>query len=216
MLNPKKAKNQAEGNPAPGADSGEAGSSRSYVLHKQQALNKDSGSALDMIAAKKHRATKGKKVDELGRDDNLSLDARVILQNLARSFIESSFNRKPSNRSCTEYLAIIFKRTALLASLLKDIKAERAKVTEKDNLRLLFVTKWFLEFFLYERERQPEGSRWKFGLVAEVIDRGWIVWVLRRMREAQEAKVCASLHLPNDRTTDVYSAQAMDRASSGH
>ncbi|KAH9903300.1 timeless-domain-containing protein [Cubamyces lactineus] len=169
VLNPKKAKNQAEGNPAPGADSGEAGSSRSYVLHKQQALNKDSGSALDMIAAKKHRATKGKKVDELGRDDNLSLDARVILQNLARSFIESSFN-------------------PLLASLLKDIKAERAKVTEKDNLRLLFVAKWFLEFFLYERERQPEGSRWKFGLVAEVIDRGWIVWVLRRMREAQEAK----------------------------
>ncbi|KAI0657606.1 timeless-domain-containing protein [Cubamyces menziesii] len=169
MLNPKKAKNPVEENPAPEVASVDAGPSRTYVLHKQQALNKDSGSALDMIAAKKHRATKGKKVDELGRDDNLSLDARVILQNLARSFIESCFN-------------------PLLASLLKDIKAERARITEKDNLRLLFVTKWFLEFFLYERERQPEGSRWKFGLVAEVIDRGWIVWVLRRMREAQEQK----------------------------
>ena len=42
---------------------------------------------------------------------------------------------------------------ALLSSLLKDIKAERPKVTEKDNLRLLFVTKWFLEFFLCERAR---------------------------------------------------------------
>ena len=78
---------------------------------------------------------------------------------------------------------------ALLSSLLKDIKAERPKVTEKDNLRLLFVTKWFLEFFLCERARQPEGSKWKFGLIAEVTDRGWIVWVLRRMREAQEEKV---------------------------
>ncbi|KAI0366585.1 timeless-domain-containing protein [Pilatotrama ljubarskyi] len=164
MLNPKKAK---AGDDVP--QEAEAGPSRAYVLHKQQALNKDSGSALDMVAAKKHRAGRGKKVDELGRDENFSLDARLVLQNLARAFIESCFN-------------------PLLASLLKDIKAERPKITEKDHLRLLFVAKWFLEFFLCERARQPEGSRWKFGLVAEVIDRGWIVWVLRRMREAQEEK----------------------------
>ncbi|KAI0649834.1 timeless protein-domain-containing protein [Trametes meyenii] len=171
MLNPKKGKQPAEGN-APeeaGGASSETGSSRAYVLHKQQALNKDSGSALDMISVKKHRASRSKKVDELGRDDNLSLDARVVLQNLARSFIEGCFN-------------------PLLASLLKDIKAERPKITEKDHLRLLFVTKWFLEFFLCERSRQPEDARWIFGLVAEVVDRGWIVWVLRRMREAQEDK----------------------------
>ncbi|OSD01035.1 timeless-domain-containing protein [Trametes coccinea BRFM310] len=171
MLNSKKGKPSGDEGPVqetPNPDA-DAGPSRAYVLHKQQALNKDSGSALDMISAKKHRASRGKKVDELGRDDNLSLDARVILQDLARSFIESCFN-------------------PLLASLLKDIKAERPKITEKDHLRLLFVTKWFLEFFLYERARQPESSRWKFGLVAEVIDRSWIVWVLRRMREAQEEK----------------------------
>ncbi|KAI9060063.1 timeless-domain-containing protein [Trametes sanguinea] len=171
MLNSKKAKPPTDEGPAQDATNPDvdAGPSRAYVLHKQQALNKDSGSALDMISAKKHRASRGKKVDELGRDDNLSLDARVILQNLARSFTESCFN-------------------PLLASLLKDIKAERPKITEKDHLRLLFVTKWFLEFFLYERVRQSESSRWKFGLVAEVIDRSWIVWVLRRMREAQEEK----------------------------
>ncbi|KAI8989035.1 timeless-domain-containing protein [Trametes punicea] len=171
MLNPKKAKSPTEDLPAQDAANSvaDAGPSRAYVLHKQQALNKDSGSALDMVAAKKHRPLRGKKVDELGRNDNLSFDARLILQNLARSFIESCFN-------------------PLLASLLKDIKAERPKVTEKDNLRLLFVTKWFLEFFLCERARQQEGSRWRFGLVAEVVDRSWIVWVLRRMREAQEEK----------------------------
>ncbi|TFK80719.1 timeless-domain-containing protein [Polyporus arcularius HHB13444] len=147
----------------------EAGPSRSYVLHRQTALTKDAGSALDMARAKKHRAPKKSKVDELGRNDNFSLDARVILQNLARSFIEDCFN-------------------SLLSSLLKDIKAERAKITEKDNLRLLYVTKWFLEFFLCERERQSEDAKWKFGLIAEVTDRAWIVWVLRRMREAQDEK----------------------------
>ncbi|KAI0634374.1 timeless-domain-containing protein [Trametes polyzona] len=168
MLNPKKAKAQEDNGEQQAADV-EPGPSRAYVLHKQQALGKDSGSALDMISAKKHTSQRGKKTDELGRDDNLSLSARVVLQNLARAFIESCFN-------------------PLLASLLKDIKAERPKITEKDHLRLLFVTKWFLEFFLCERSRQPEGSRWKFGLIAEVINRSWIVWVLRRMREAQEEK----------------------------
>ena len=45
-----------------------------------------------MARAKKHKAPKGKKVDELGREDNLTIDARVILQNFARSFIENCFN----------------------------------------------------------------------------------------------------------------------------
>ncbi|KAH9851033.1 timeless-domain-containing protein [Lenzites betulinus] len=179
MLNPKKSKlPQEEGNnnnvPVE-LDAG--GSSRAYVLHKQQALNKAAGSALDMVRAKKHRATPGKKVDELGRDDNLSLDARVVLQNLARTFIESCFNRDSRH-----FYA------ALVASLLKDIKAERPKITEKDHLRLLFLTKWFLEFFLCERACQTNETRWKFGLIAEVVNRGWIVWVLRRMREAHDDK----------------------------
>lgn len=56
------------------------------------------------------------------------------------------------------------------------------------------MTKWFLEFFLCERERQAEDAKWRFGLIAEVTDRAWIVWVLRRMREAQEEKVCLSSH----------------------
>ena len=92
---------------------------------------------------------------------------------------------------------VVFANTspALLSSLLKDIKAERPKITEKDNLRLLYVTKWFLEFFLCERERQADDAKWKFGLIAEVTDRAWIVWVLRRMREAQEEKVSPSFHL---------------------
>lgn len=85
---------------------------------------------------------------------------------------------------------------AFLAPLLKDIKSERPKITEKDHLRLLFVTRWFLEFFLAVREAQIENAQkggspvsWGFDLVSEVIERGWIVWILKRMREAVEDKV---------------------------
>lgn len=78
---------------------------------------------------------------------------------------------------------------------MKDIKSERPKITEKDNLRLLFVTKWFLEFFLTYRARKKTETQLAegqlgFGLIAEVIERGWIVWVLKRMREAVEDKAC--------------------------
>lgn len=51
------------------------------------------------------------------------------------------------------------------------------------------MTKWFLEFFLSSRVRQGDEGGWGFGLIAEVLERGWIVWVLKRMREAVEDKV---------------------------
>jgi replication fork protection complex subunit Tof1/Swi1 len=77
---------------------------------------------------------------------------------------------------------------AFLASLLKDIKAERPKITEKDHLRLLYLTKWFLDFFLKQRA-SDKSSTWEFSMITEVAETGWIVWVLRRMREAMEDKV---------------------------
>jgi len=82
---------------------------------------------------------------------------------------------------------------AFLSALLKDIRSERPKITEKDNLRLLFVTKWFLEFFLNMRSQEKLAGTdkidWGFGLIAEVTERSWIIWVLKRMREAVEEKV---------------------------
>ncbi|KAF5373433.1 hypothetical protein D9615_009496 [Tricholomella constricta] len=144
--------------------------SRAFVLHRQQAISRESGSIMDI--AKRQTAKKGNKLDEMTREDNLSVEARVILQNLATEFVEACFN-------------------PFLSVLLKDIRSERAKITEKDNLRLLFVTKWFLEFFLSMRAKHKakEGEgRWGFGLIAEVTERAWIVWVLKRMREAVEEK----------------------------
>lgn len=82
---------------------------------------------------------------------------------------------------------------AFLSGVLKDVRSERPKITEKDNLRLLFVTKWFLQFFqgMYSKatEANKDKARWNFGLVAEVTEKSWVVWILRRMREAVEEKV---------------------------
>jgi len=84
-------------------------------------------------------------------------------------------------------------REAFLSGILKDVRSERPKITEKDNLRLLFVTKWFLQFFLgmhfKAKEANKDLDRWNFGLVADLTNRAWIVWILRRMREAVEEKV---------------------------
>ncbi|EAU83799.2 topoisomerase 1-associated factor 1 [Coprinopsis cinerea okayama7 len=143
---------------------------RPIVLHRQQAIHGEAGSILDI--RKKGKAKKGNTIDELTREDNLSIEARVTLKQLATDFLEGCFN-------------------PFLAGLLKDIRAERAKVTEKDNLRLLYVTKWFLEFFLAMRAKahgQGNPDQWSFGLIAEVVERVWIVWVLKRMRESMEEK----------------------------
>ncbi|KAF9001196.1 timeless protein-domain-containing protein [Cyathus striatus] len=146
-------------------------SNKSLVLHRQQAINREAGSILDM--SKHRKGKKGNTVDELTRDDNLSLEARTVLQNLATDFVEACFN-------------------PFLSALLKDIRSERAKITEKDNLRLLFVTKWFLEFFLAMRANEQgkgeQTDRWSFTLVGEVTERSWIAWVLKRMRAAVDEK----------------------------
>ncbi|GLB39613.1 putative timeless-domain-containing protein [Lyophyllum shimeji] len=179
-LNPAKKALPLPQAPSSATDSSSSTSSRAFVLHRQQAISREAGSVMDI--GKKHNPGKrGTKVDELAREDNLSLEARTVLKGLAVEFLQACFN-------------------PYLNQLLKDIRSERAKITEKDHLRLLFVTKWFLEFFLAMRAKEKEGEKaghgrggggeeqWGFGLVAEVTERTWIVWVLKRMREAVEEK----------------------------
>ncbi|OAX37898.1 timeless-domain-containing protein [Rhizopogon vinicolor AM-OR11-026] len=148
---------------------GSGSRSRPLVLHRQAAITQESGSILDI--AKRSKARKSNKVDELTREDNLSVEAKIVLQGFAGELVDSTFN-------------------PFLRSLLKDIKSERPKIKEKDHLRLLYVTKWFLEFFLISRskEKAVEQRKWNLGLVAEVTDRGWIIWVLKRMRQAMDEK----------------------------
>ncbi|KAI9507117.1 timeless-domain-containing protein [Russula earlei] len=175
-LNPKKVSSSSITSAAPSeANAGipispDQPSCQPLVLHRQQALSQEPGAVIDLV--KRHNKQKGKKEDEVARSDNLTPEARTVLRGVARTFIVSCFN-------------------TFLASLLKDIKSERPKITEKDNLRLLFVTKWFLEYFLavQAQEKGVDASEpWAFGLVGEVIERSWIVWVLKRMSGAVEEK----------------------------
>lgn len=46
-----------------------------------------------MDITKRQTAKKGNKLDEMTREDNLSVDARNVLQNLAIEFLEACFNR---------------------------------------------------------------------------------------------------------------------------
>jgi len=169
----------------------EAPPSKPYVLHRQKAITTETGEMFDV--EKKRRTKKGKTVDALAREDTLSLESRKVLQGLARNFVKSCFSRRFQSlihRKPTRLAQLAL--LEFLSSLLKDIKSERPKITEKDNLRLLFITKWFLEFFLQARAKEKilkKGSSWDFGFVAEVTDRAWIAWVLKRMREALDAKV---------------------------
>ncbi|KDQ07544.1 hypothetical protein BOTBODRAFT_192367 [Botryobasidium botryosum FD-172 SS1] len=145
----------------------------SYILHRQQALTADASTIMDLT--KKRVTKKAKKQDELGTFSDLNVAALTVLQTVAMNFIENCFN-------------------PFLASVLKDIKAERPKITEKDNVRLLFLTKWFLAFFSAVREKEASGGqltaqcRWRFEYVAEVVERGWVVWMLKRISGAKDEK----------------------------
>lgn len=169
---------------------------------------------IDMV--KKKRAKKTVRADEVGVFNPLSSDALGCLAMFAGKFIESCFNSESklgfTSRTTVDLSVVL----AFMACVLKDIRMERPRYTEKDNLRLLFLTKWFLEFFLLVREQQEkdckqralfadrQGMRsrmlysviltsgeemWPFGYVSEVVEHGWAPWVLRRMRAAVEEKV---------------------------
>lgn len=47
-----------------------------------------------MDMTKRQKSKKVNKVDDLGITDNLSLEARLALQNLATEFVESCYNRE--------------------------------------------------------------------------------------------------------------------------
>jgi replication fork protection complex subunit Tof1/Swi1 len=52
-------------------------------------------------------------------------------------------------------------------------------------MRLLFLTCWFLEYFLMAFKEQ----NWSYGLIGEILDVPWVVWVMKRMRNAMDEKV---------------------------
>ncbi|KAL5639939.1 hypothetical protein ACGC1H_006487 [Rhizoctonia solani] len=166
-----------------------------YVLHRQEAITADPSEMIDGV--KKKRAKKAVRVNEVGVFNSLSSDALGALAMFAGKFVESCFN-------------------TFMSCVLKDIRAERPRYTDKDNLRLLFLIKWFLEFFLLVRENQEKEQKqrglftgaleiWPFGYVSEVVEQGWAPWVLRRMRAAVEEKpkLWVELHAGMDCLTQL-------------
>lgn len=87
--------------------------------------------------------------------------------------------------------------TAFFASVLRDIRMERLKVRESDTLRFLYLSSFFLEFFLLlyrDDERRgishlDEENGHDFGLVAELTEPHAIGFVTMRMKNALEEKV---------------------------
>lgn len=88
-LNPKKPSNESGGATGSSATSTSA---RPLVLHRQQAVNSATGALLDL--GKKQKGRKGLTVDGITREDNLSLEARKVLQQWAQDFLEGCFNCK--------------------------------------------------------------------------------------------------------------------------
>lgn len=69
-------------------------------------------------------------------------------------------------------------------------------------MRLLFVAKWFMEYFVALQAKEAAAKnagepRWSFGLVATIVERSWIAWMLKRMRGALDEKVGLSFTLPH-------------------
>lgn len=69
-----------------------ASSSRTLVLHRQSAIYAEAGGILDITKRQKNK--KANKVDDFGIVDTLSVEARVVLQELSADFVESCFNRR--------------------------------------------------------------------------------------------------------------------------
>lgn len=95
---------------------------------------------------------------------------------------------------------------------------ERPKITEKDNVRLLFLTAWSLEFFLAARLKNGADSNVTgYAMVKEVVEEEWVKWVLKRMREAADDKVGANSPRFKDCSLMLDPvAETMGGTASGH
>ena len=75
------------------ASSSSQGGAQPLVLHRQQALSQHAAAGDVIDLTKRQHKQKGKKEDEVSRRDDLSPEARTVLRGLARTFVESCFNR---------------------------------------------------------------------------------------------------------------------------
>ena len=87
-LNP--AKKRAEEGVEAEPHTASGSSAQRIVAHKQKALNQEAGAIMD--DRKRKQAKKILKVDELGIESNLDIDAKRVLQIFGKTFIQVCFN----------------------------------------------------------------------------------------------------------------------------
>lgn len=88
-------KKQSEGAHAEMETDGAVGTGSSkqrIVAHKQNAINEEAGVLMD--GRKRKQTKKILKVDELGTQSNLDIEAKNILQGFGKTFIQVCFNSK--------------------------------------------------------------------------------------------------------------------------
>ncbi|KAI5453378.1 Topoisomerase 1-associated factor 1 [Naganishia albida] len=108
--------------------------SNKYILHKQKAISNSAGGVIDSLKRRRalHPSHK-KQRDELGRGTDYSVEAMLALQEYA-----------------TECLAVF---DAFFSSILRDIRLSRSKIRETDNLRALYLSRFFMEYLLAQRSK---------------------------------------------------------------
>ncbi|KAK4058290.1 Topoisomerase 1-associated factor 1 [Microbotryomycetes sp. JL221] len=146
-----------------------------YIVHKQKAVRTGAEGILD---DRKKDQTRGKVriEDELAPPSHLRPEAIQCLRDVAVAFIDSAFN-------------------PFFASLLKDIRTEKPKIQQTDRIRFLFLTRFFMEFFLllYQQEQiksiDPQSDEGHdFDLIAEMTDPQSIGFVAATMNNAMQEK----------------------------
>ncbi|GAA5975641.1 hypothetical protein JCM10908_005228 [Rhodotorula pacifica] len=146
-----------------------------YILHKQSTLAEGPEKTLDKV--KRTRAKRIRQEDDLAPPTQLRPEAVKVMYETSRKFVESSFN-------------------SFFSSVLRDIRMERLKVRESDTVRFLYLSSFFLEFFLLlyaDDEKRgishlDEERGHDFGLVAEMTEPHAIGFVALRMKNALEEK----------------------------
>ncbi|GAA5867194.1 hypothetical protein JCM3774_002365 [Rhodotorula dairenensis] len=146
-----------------------------YILHKQSTLAEGPEKTLDKV--KRTRAKRIRQEDDLAPPTQLRPEAVKVMHDTSKKFVESSFN-------------------PFFSSILRDIRMERLKVRESDTVRFLYLSSFFLEFFLLlyaDDEKRgishlDEERGHDFGLVAEMTEPHAIGFVALRMKNALEEK----------------------------
>ncbi|KAH8930022.1 hypothetical protein BT69DRAFT_1275789 [Atractiella rhizophila] len=136
-----------------------------YILHKQSAITKAPGDTID--ERKRMRASKTRAHNDLIASTTLKPFAVNILRSVAIQFIEHSFN-------------------VFFSSILSDIRMERAKVKQMDAVRLMFLTRFFLEFFRRLKSSRSASCGWD--LIGDMLDPSSFAFVVARMKMAHEEK----------------------------